>query len=286
MVEDQAQDFAQPFQQAVECSFQFEPELALAGSTPGSLGGRDCGGQNAPSAPILAQTDVLAEDTGNVRGRHSSGEQNGAGGSGETPDSGRLPTVETPEMPTLQKVGKPVGISVGKSVNNQPTQTVSGKCPRNAHTTDYFRYELDVRESGSGYLVRVRRRLKWSELRYAPVVVSRFCGELTPKMKAQIEGGKRLTAPAIRALQAGGISDEFITKLRERIGRGKGRRRAELDELERSVLHRIESGIEAGRRERDARASGGRKSVGVSFEDVPGARVDRSVSDVPNEYVM
>jgi hypothetical protein len=130
-----------------------------------------------------------------------------------------------------------VGISVGKQQDVQQKQQVS--------RIDWYRYELDFRPlKSAGYTVRIRKRLRWSGSRYSKMIVKRTCPRLTKKMVEQISVGKFLQA-TVSALQEGGIQDGFIRSLQERIGKGNGRRKAELTDLERSLLARIESSIRA-----------------------------------------
>lgn len=161
----------------------------------------------------------------------------------------------TPEVPLKKNggaaVGKPVGISVGKPVGNLTAQQVTGIRPR----TDWFRLEMDFRPLKNGYTVLLRKRLRWSEGRYSHTIFKRNCPQLTRKMVEQIRGGK-LADAAIDALVQGGIRHEFVKQLLVRIGKGNGRRRTDLRDDERSVLARIERGLAASRRSRDARASG------------------------------
>ena len=137
-------------------------------------------------------------------------------------------------------VGNPVGISVGKSNFTEQKQQVS--------RTEWFRHELDFRQlKKGGAWVLVRRRLRWSESRYSKMSVKRFCPQLSKKMIEQISVGK-FSPETIAALQDGGIQHGFISALQERIGKGNGRRRADLTDFERSLLARIESGIRASNR--------------------------------------
>lgn len=158
------------------------------------------------------------------------------------------------EMPTKKVAGKSEDAGGKNSGHSGPKDV--GKS-RNAHKfsparTEWFRYEMDFRErKKSGYQVLIRRRLKWSAARYAPTVASCVCADLTERMVKSIKDGK-FTAAAIAALQNGGISHEIIKNLAERIGKGNGKRATELTDHERSVLARIESGLAAGGRRRNA----------------------------------
>jgi hypothetical protein len=160
--------------------------------------------------------------------------------------------------------------------------------PGNAHgfspsRTEWFRYEMDFRDrKKGGYQVLIRRRLKWSETRYSPQLASYYCADLTEKMVKAIKDGK-FTAPAIAALQRGGISDEIIKKLAERIGKGNGKRAAELTDHERSILARIESGLAAGGRRRNAPAAGTGRGLGLRNLNVPSAS-DGEFTEVPNVH--
>jgi hypothetical protein len=87
---------------------------------------------------------------------------------------------------------------------------------------------MDFRDrKKGGHQVLIRRRLRWSETRYAPQVRSYYCADLTEKMVISIKDGK-FTSAAVAALERGGISHEIIKNLVERIGRGNGKRAAEL----------------------------------------------------------
>jgi hypothetical protein len=158
----------------------------------------------------------------------------------------------------------------------------------NAHSflpsrTEWFRYEMDFRDrKKGGYQALIRRRLKWSETRYAPQFRSCYCTDLTERMVNSIKDGK-FTAPAIAALERGGISHEIIKNLVERIGKGNGKRAAELTDHERSVLARIESGLAAGGGRRNASAGGNRRRLGLPRLDVPNTR-DGEFTEVPNAH--
>ena len=147
-----------------------------------------------------------------------------------------------PEMPTKNAR---VGIS-GLGVQNQ-------QLPLKLKT-EWYRYELDFRPLKKGYTVLLRKRLRWSDTRYSKTILTNSCPQLTVKMVQQISVGK-FTAATIAALQNGGIADGFIRDLQERIGKGNGRRRADLTEHERALLARIESSLSAGSRGRN-RANG------------------------------
>ncbi len=131
----------------------------------------------------------------------------------------------------------PVGKPVGKQALAQQNQQHS--------RTEWFRYELDFRPLKTGFNVLIRKRLKWSNTRYSKMIVKRFCPQLTRKMVEQIAVGK-FSKETVAALQNGGITDGFIKQLQVRIGKGNGKRRADLTEYERSLLARIESGIRPG----------------------------------------
>lgn len=178
---------------------------------------------------------------------------------GNSPKSASLRTpIEVPAF-----VGKPVGnslpdavgISVGKPVGNSVGNTVgkqeSGQQKQQVTRTEWFRHELDFRQNKKGGAwVLIRRRLRWSDTRYSKMVVKRFCPQLSKKMIEQISVGK-FSQETIAALQDGGIQHGFISALQQRIGKGNGKRRAELTDIERSLLARIESGIRSSGRRRD-----------------------------------
>jgi len=139
----------------------------------------------------------------------------------------------------------------------------------NAQTrTEWFRYELDFRERDKGgYYVIIRRRLKWSRTRHAPTIANHLCVGLTKRMVASIKVGK-FTDAAISALHNGGINHGVIQKLKERIGKGNGKRASELTEHERSVLARIESNLGASNGGRNDRAATVGGQLGISDCDV------------------
>ena len=145
----------------------------------------------------------------------------------------------------IAPVGKSVGIPVGKPKIAQQKQQVT--------KIDWYRYELDFRPLKSGFNVLIRKRLRWSESRYSKMIVKRTCPRLTKRMVEQISVG-RFPQTVIAALQDGGIQDGFIKALQERIGKGNGRRKSELTELERSLLARIESSLVASNRGRNREA--------------------------------
>lgn len=176
----------------------------------------------------------------------------------------------------LAKLGAVANLPTSASVGNsaQPTPFVVGNSfpkPEDTHVgisglgvqnqqlplklkTEWYRYELDFRPLKKGYTVLLRKRLRWSDTRYSKTILTNSCPQLTVKMVQQISVGK-FTAATIAALQNGGIADGFIRDLQERIGKGNGRRRADLTEHERALLARIESGLSAGSRGRN-RANG------------------------------
>jgi hypothetical protein len=143
----------------------------------------------------------------------------------------------------IPATGKPAGISTGKPALIKQNQAIT--------RTEWFRYELDFRKTQRGFNVTIRKRLKWSNTRYSKQIVKRFCPQLTRKMIDQISVGK-FSKETIAALQNGGIQDGFIRELQSRIGKGNGKRRTDLTEYERSLLSRIESGISASNRGRNA----------------------------------
>lgn len=197
------------------------------------------------------------------------------------------------EMPTDLPTEKSVNIS-GNAHGNEPgkisghfgTKSVgkSGNAHRSESArTEWFRYEMDFRDrKKGGYQVLIRRRLKWSETRYAPQVRSCYCADLTEKMVNSIKDGK-FTRAAITALERGGIGHEIIKSLVERIGKGNGKRAAELTDHERSILARIESGLAAGGGRRNAPAGGTGRDLGLPNLNVPDAR-DGEFTEVPNVH--
>jgi hypothetical protein len=171
-------------------------------------------------------------------------------------------------LPTSASVGnsaQPTPFVVGNSFPKSEIPTtdthvgISGQGVQNQQLplklkTEWYRYELDFRPLKKGYTVLLRKRLRWSDTRYSKTILTNSCPQLTVKMVQQISVGK-FTAATIAALQNGGIADGFIRDLQERIGKGNGRRRADLTEHERALLARIESGLSAGSRGRN-RGSG------------------------------
>lgn len=163
-------------------------------------------------------------------------------------NSPRAASIRTPvvapalaQKPVGNSLQKPVGKSVGKPVGisdfDQQKQQVS--------RTEWFRYELDFRQlKKGGAWVLIRKRLRWSETRYSKMLVKRFCPQLSQRLIDQISVGK-FSPETVAALQDGGIQHVFIKALQERIGKGNGRRRADLSEFERSLLARIESSLRA-----------------------------------------
>lgn len=140
---------------------------------------------------------------------------------------------------TVKPVGKPVGKSRISQRNQQPTRTV------------WFRNEIDFRKTKKGYWVLIRKRLKWSNTRYSKLVTKRFCPQMTTKMVEQIRVGK-FSKEAQDALQFGGINYVIVNDLLTRLGKGNGKRKAELTDLERSLLARIESSVIANNRGGDS----------------------------------
>jgi hypothetical protein len=145
---------------------------------------------------------------------------------------------------------------VGISDFSQQKQQVS--------RTEWFRYELDFRQlKKGGAWVLIRKRLRWSDTRYSKMLVKRFCPQLSKKLIDQISVGK-FSPETIAALQDGGIQHVFISALQERIGKGNGRRRADLNDFERSLLTRIESSLRAGNRGGDDQST--RQSIGRELD--------------------
>lgn len=167
-------------------------------------------------------------------------------------------------LPTSASVGnsaQPTPFVVGNSFPKSEIPTtdthvgISGQGVQNQQLplklkTEWYRYELDFRPLKKGYTVLLRKRLRWSDTRYSKTILTNSCPQLTVKMVQQISVGK-FTAATIAALQNGGIADGFIRDLQERIGKGNGRRRADLTEHERALLARIESSLSAGGRGRN-----------------------------------
>jgi hypothetical protein len=81
---------------------------------------------------------------------------------------------------------------------------------------------------------------------------------------------RKKPAPAIAALERGGIGHEIIKNLVERIGKGNGKQA-------------IESGLAAGGGRRNASAGGERRRLDLPDLDVPGAR-DGEFTEVPNAH--
>lgn len=218
----------------------------------------------------------ISKDDGGADGGNGSGSQRRNVAVGGQSDSlgERLATLgRGVEMPTSASVGKspqPAPFSLGNSLPKTEMPTDSAK---NTHVgisqettqnqqlparakTEWYRHELDFRPLKKGYTVLLRKRLRWSETRYSKTILTRTCPRLTVKMVRQISVGK-FAATTIAALQDGGFADGFIQALQERIGKGNGRRRADLTELERSLLARIESSlVSGGRKRRSDTASG------------------------------
>jgi hypothetical protein len=182
---------------------------------------------------------------------------------------------ENAQRNTQQKnVGQIAKKLLGKSLNAQQIP---------AARTEWFRYEMDFRDrKKGGYHVIIRRRLKWSAARYAPTITYCLCVDLTERMVKSIKDGK-FTGAAVTALQNGGISHEIIKNLVERIGKGNGKRAAELTDHERSVLARIESGLAASGGRRNDPTRGERRQLDVPHHDVPGPS-NGEFTEVPNVH--
>lgn len=179
-------------------------------------------------------------------------------------------------LPVEKLTGGTVGNSGGKvggnsefeGVGNPSAQQVTGKYPQFARKTEWFRHELDFRKSKVGYKVMVRKRLRWSEARFSDQKFACKCPDLTAKMVSDARAG-RLTKPAIEALKKGGMSNEVIKQLVERIGKGRGKRRTELEQHERLILDRIERRLATSRGSRDDSAgTDGRRDANFSRQDV------------------
>jgi hypothetical protein len=152
-----------------------------------------------------------------------------------------------------------------------------------AARTEWFRYEMDFRSrKKGGYQVLIRRRLKWSATRYASTIASCLCAKLNGRMVDTIKAGK-FSPAAIAALQQGGISHEIIKRLPERIGKGNGRRAAELTDHERSILSRIESGLVTSSGRRNASAGGERRRLDFPRADVRRPH-DGEFTEMPNVH--
>jgi len=144
------------------------------------------------------------------------------------------------EIPTSHNNDTHLRISRQVKQTQQPTEWAK---------VDWYRHELDFRPLKKGYTVLLRKRLRWSATRYSKTILTRTCPQLTRKMVEQISVGK-FTPAAITALQDGGFADGFIQDLQKRIGKGNGRRKADLTDNERSLLARIESSLVASSRGR------------------------------------
>lgn len=145
----------------------------------------------------------------------------------------------------------------------------------------WFRFELDIREVKSGgHMVRIRKRLRWSTARYSRTIAKKACPDLTKKMVKQIQLG-RFSQETIAALQNGGLDYGLVAKLSAREGRGSGRRASELTNDERRFLARLEHGLAAGGRRRDAKPdSGTQRPMDLSDSDLSGSQ-DADVTRVP-----
>jgi hypothetical protein len=221
-----------------------------------------------------------SRESGNAHGKISGHFRGQTGGQIPVTSSAGSASRETVhEMPTKNAHGKISGHfglkSVGKSENAHGFQ---------AARTEWFRYEMNFRDrKKGGHQVLIRRRLKWSDTRYAPTIASCYCADLTKRMVDSIKDDGKFTHAAIAALQNGGISHEIIKRLLERIGRGNGKRAAELTDHERSVLARIESGLAAGGGRRNASAGGKRRRLDFPRADVPNPH-DGEFTEVPNVH--
>jgi len=102
-------------------------------------------------------------------------------------------------------------------------------------------------------------------------------------MVSSIKDDGKFTPAAIAALQRGGIGHEIIKNLVERIGKGNGKRAAELTDHERSILARIESGLAAGGGSRNAPTGGERRRLDFPRADVRSAH-DGEFTEVPNVH--
>jgi hypothetical protein len=80
-----------------------------------------------------------------------------------------------------------------------------GHKPAPLDLSDFFRYELDIRELkwNPGYKARIRRRLKWSAGRYTRNVIATHCLTLTAVALRRIRND-RLTAAILAAFENGG----------------------------------------------------------------------------------
>lgn len=242
------------------------------------------GGDVANSGPVRALDNGPAE----VGSMGSMGDREG---SGEASSSGELKTQKTvgnyaprEEIPTPDFVGisstEPKNAHSGQIKMPTVGKSKFGKRNQQLSRTEWFRHELDFRRTKKGYQVLIRKRLRWSDSRYSRLVVKRFCPQLTDKMISQIRVGK-FSKEAIAALQNGGIGYELASGLLARLGKGTGKRRADLTDIERSLLARIEFGLTAGNRERDTQAPADRaKPVGNSASYVPSAS-DGDFTEVP-----
>lgn len=102
-----------------------------------------------------------------------------------------------------------------------------------------FRNEVYYSKTKVGYTVRIVKRLRWSEIDFTEPVASFPEVPLTPKNVTDLKDGK-FHKPAIKALKEGGIDEQLIRELADRPGHGRGRRRKDLNELERTALLFIE----------------------------------------------
>lgn len=208
-----------------------------------------------------------------------------------------------PAVPPFQQVGQKVGQN-GTSPNaqyqleeNAPLKNT--ELPTNVHRGNsggtnaaarrpvnrWFRFELDIRKLDDGYTVRIRKRLRWSEMRYSRTLTSYKCPGLTAAMVNQIRAGCFNDRIRI-ALTNGGLDYETVKNLVSRGGRGSGQRASGLTDTERAFLARLEYSLASGpgRRTNTAGAGHGRRGEHtVSSGDVSDAPDDH-FADMPNVH--
>ena len=99
-----------------------------------------------------------------------------------------------------------------------------------------FRYELHYSRRSTGYAVLVKKRLRWSAVKYSKVIYSANCHGLTDAMVRKLRSG-RMTPAISSVLDQAGVGGRIIMSvLGMRQGKGTGLRYRDLSPKQKSKV--------------------------------------------------
>lgn len=208
--------------------------------------------------------DKPVDSLAGISGGNSAGNSQGKPGGNSTGQqlSEKIPPEIPPEKTDQLPPKSPAGLMTSSAAENGAKRCLES-------VADFFRYEVECEKVKKGYLVTIRKRLKWSNARTSRQVARGICPDLTTAQVQKIRDGN-LTASIMKTISNndGNITNEHIKLIKHRNGRGVGIRSAELDAGSKLLLARFERMLSKG------------TGTGSNRNTVGSRRTDRQNSDV------